>query len=370
MKPNRSRRRLSIALSIVALLVAILGGEVILRIVKPVQAVGVSHKPLIYERDEHIGYRYSARAKGWMRRHIEMNNQVVINSDGFHDVERTDQDQSDLTRIVAIGDSFTASIHVPVPATWTQIVEQELRQRVGPSFSVINRGLDGTGTDVHLSLLSSYLKTHTARAVILAFYANDLRDVSRSRVYQEVYDEYVISYQSDSQREQIVRHIRENRPWGLTGALYRGSYLFRALLNGVGKGSLLRSNVVKPKDVGLELISTLSEGQTKVRMTALLTEMASLSERRGIVLFVVPVPTREDPKGSYRVLRSVTTPDFLRRLNVIDVTPLIQQSLNESGLEYSQLFWNHDGHFNTAGNRLFGISVAMTLARDRTFLPE
>ena len=46
--------------------------------------------------------------------------------------------------------------------TWTQTLERELH-----ATSVVNLGLDGTGTDVHLAILKEYLSEHQPEMVIL-----------------------------------------------------------------------------------------------------------------------------------------------------------------------------------------------------------
>jgi hypothetical protein len=139
--------------------------------------------------------------------------------------------------------------------------------------------------------------------------------------------------------------------------------------NVIGKASFLQSNFIRPSDAGIKL-SRHDKAETKIRVRKLLLELAAISEKAGVVLYVIPVPTKEDLSLSYRVLKTVTTPNLLPRLKIIDVAPVIRKLLEESDLDYSQLFWKYDGHLNAKGNLFFGVAVAILLARDQRFLSK
>ena len=158
MKQTRFTNTLLVVLST---LFALLICEFLLYSIKPVQIVGISHQPTIYEKNEKYGYAYMTNVKGLIHRNFEIDNLVKTNSDGFHDIQRNQQQKHNKLRIAAVGDSFTSSLHVPLSATWTQILEQELRNSINSPVEVVNLGLDGTGTDVHLNILSSKLIPQT-----------------------------------------------------------------------------------------------------------------------------------------------------------------------------------------------------------------
>ena len=190
---------------LIPLMVALLLFEACLRVFRSdiLPFVGQAHQPCIYVADGQTGYRYKPNSTGLFQRNFEIDNIVRINSSGFHDVERMPFNPDDSSRhIVVIGDSFTAELMVPVSRTWTQILEREIaRSGDAPHVDVINLGLDGTGTDVHLTLLQENVSTYRPDIVVLAFFENDLQDIQRKMEYRECYRDYVLVYSDKSQLE-------------------------------------------------------------------------------------------------------------------------------------------------------------------------
>jgi hypothetical protein len=353
----------------VALLLGALICEAFLRITKPVHNVGISHQPVIYERDERLGYKYVKHGKDRIHRNFEIDNLVLMNSDGFHDVERGQASEQGRQRIVTIGDSFTACMHVPTGDTWTQVLERKLRDGIHSSIDVINLGLDGTSTDVHLGILSSYLRRNKVNTALLAFYENDISDISVGTMYREVHDGYVIAYQNNAQREQIMEYLRKKGSPGLIRALYGNSYFLRTLINGVDKHSVLRSNYVPPWAIGIKL-SLLSEEETRSRAEAVFRELDELCKREAVTLYIAPLPTKKKPGGSYDALREGISPDLLGRFKIVDLFSVVESLIDEEGLTYDQLFWKYDGHFSAEGNRIIGLAMSIALTRAPRFLSE
>lgn len=365
----KHRLRDTIFITGLSLLAGALICEALLRIAKPVRNVGISHQPLIYERDDGIGYRYVKHGKDRIHRNFEIDNLVLMNSDGFHDVERGQLNGQGRQRIVTIGDSFTACMHVPIEDTWTQVLERKLHDDLHSPIDVINLGLDGTSTDVHLGILSSYLHRNKAKTVLLAFYENDISDISVGRMYREVHDGYVIAYQSDAQRQQIMDYLEKKGPPGLIRMLYGNSYFLRTLINGVDKHSVLRSNYVPPWAIGIKL-SLFGEEETRSRAEAVFRELDELCKKEAVTLYIAPLPTKKKPGGSYDALREGISPDLLGRFKIVDLASVVESLLDEEELIYDQLFWKYDGHFSAKGNRIIGIAMAIALTRDPSFLAE
>lgn len=358
------KRELLFNLIIVSLscFVGLLISEGILRLFKPVQLVGVSHQPCIYEKDEKNGYRYIPNITGWIHRNFEMDNIVVLNEDGFHDVKRNNGKKSDF-RILAIGDSFTAATHVPTLHTWTQVLEKQLLNNGQVSVEVINLGLDGTGTDVHANILSSYLKLKTVDIVILAFNYNDVHNISRYRTYREIYDGNVISYQNDEQRKKIIKYIHDNKPSSLTRHLFEKFYVLRAVMKITNSAPLLYTNYINPEMVGISKLK-YDDKETTARMVSIFYELIRMSQRERFQLIVVPVPRKTQLHASMNALVKILPPDILEKLNITNIVPTIKDLLRDEGLDYHQLYWKYDGHFNSTGNRIFGTALARILIQD------
>ena len=122
--------------------------------------MGVSHSPDLYQAHARWGYSYRPDSSGRLLRNFEMDTVVHIDAAGFHDGPHDLADGGPL--ILALGDSFTAALHVPVEETWTQVLQRELRASCDPELDVLNLGLDGSGTDVHLRILEDQLALRTA----------------------------------------------------------------------------------------------------------------------------------------------------------------------------------------------------------------
>lgn len=360
-----------ILLSLFVVVLGLFVSELFLRYLKPAKLVGFTYMPLVYKLDEQNGYSYQENSRGRMHRNFEIDNEVVINSGGFHDIERNIPDQYENLRIVALGDSFTASLHVGVSAMWTQILEQHLSKSGAGPVEVVNLGLDGTGTDIQVNILSSYLRSHQADVVILAFYANDIDDMKLYKIYRESYKGYLITYQSSEQKRKILNFIDQNNPSWAIKKIYEYSYTFRAIvralcsLNVFEEGRLMFSNYVRPKDVGIEDMSQYSYEELEQRITGVFGQMIALSKQKDFKLIIVPLPSREDPSESISALNENIPAELMQEMMILDVVPAMNDLLEEHGLDYHRLYWNDDGHFNKLGNDIFAKALMRMLYQDR-----
>ena len=330
--------------------------EAMLRLIRP-QAVGVSRLPLVYEPDPILGYRYRPGATGRLQRLFEIDRVVRINALGFHDVERDPAFAGPL--VLAIGDSFTASLHVPPDSAWTRKLEAKLCLRLDPRFEVWNLGLDGTGSDVQLALLRAQLARRVPRAVVLAFYANDVADVARGPIAREIRAGYVLQPRDASQARamrELADRMERRRParW-----LFEHVYLARlAVYLRAGDRNLFRANVVGPSHLG-EAPPPLDAAAAHARLRAIFRELTGLARADGFALLVVAVPDRDQPEATLEALRPHAAELGAR---LVDPLPALRDGLERSGRAWQDLYWERDGHFTTLGNELFGKAVADALA--------
>jgi lysophospholipase L1-like esterase len=330
--------------------------EAMLRVVRP-QAVGVSRLPLVYDPDPALGYRYRPGATGRLQRLFEIDRVVRINALGFHDVERDPAFAGPL--VLAIGDSFTASLHVPPDSAWTRRLEADLRPSLDARLEVWNLGLDGTGSDVHLALLREQLARRVPRAVVLAFYANDLVDLAQGPIAREVRAGYVLQPRDSSQ----ARAMRElaDRMEGRRSVrwLFEHVYLVRlAVYLRTGDRNLFRTNVVGPSHLG-EAPPPLDAAAAHARLRAIFRELTGLACAHGFALFVVAVPDRDQPEATLEALQPHVAELGAR---LVDPLPVLRDRLERAGRTWRDLYWERDGHFTELGNELFGDAVADALA--------
>jgi hypothetical protein len=353
-------RRLTGTLVLLALggIVALVLAEVALRLARPL-SYRFDRMPLVYQHDDEIGYRYRPGASGRLTRNFEIDNRVVINSLGYHDIEHGPWPREASPRVVVIGDSFTAALHVPVDAVWTRVMEATLRQSGFPKARVANLGLDGTGTDVHLALLREQLERFRPTVVVLAFYQNDIADLARPVRYRDEHDDVILVYETAAQSDALRSYVDEHKPSPATEWLFEHSLLYRAGTFVGYRPLLLRTNFISPSQIGMEVDSSSVPGRS---LDSLMLALDRLSRAEAFELLVVPVPTREVPAASRTAFADNVTDSVQGRLRMIDPIPGIERVLREDGRGYRDMFWRHDGHFETYGNAVFGKVMGRLLA--------
>jgi len=353
---------------LISMLVGLLILEASLRLFKMEFAplLAQSHQPCIYVEDPKTGYRYRANATDRISMYFEMNNIVEINSRGFHDIEHAPFGEGSTRRILVIGDSLTAGLHVPTNDTWTQVLERELNDGHGDRpLEVINLALDGTGTDIHTLLLQEYLPVYEPEVVIVAFYKNDIRDMTRPMLFKSCYKGNVLVYQNQEQKLELQKYVDENEPGQILGWLFKNYYTFRLPVIAVKNSGrridytfLLDTNYIFPSAIG---VRRWSWGELPDNIDQRLLDLKSLSEEHGFELFVIPVPAKESRTLSLDILRSAASGQVLASLEVIDITPHLQEVLEARKISYLDLFWRYDSHFNSKGHEMFAIAVSIAL---------
>lgn len=336
----------NLLLALAALLVAALLGEAGLRLLKP-RPVMIQRQPPIYLRDEILGSRYAPDASGLMHRCFEIDNVVHTNSLGYHDMEH--EMAPGALHVAAIGDSFTASFEVPRDKGWTQRLQKQLRNSGYQGAEVVNLGQDHSGTDVHLEILRRYLGKQLPDLVVLAFYENDIEDIARSGFFREtVENHFIMVYATEEQRQRILERIRTEAPGPAMVWLCDHIYtcrLLRAFFT--GEDDLYFNNIVGIKGGGRPGAAGIYGPRP------LLDQLLELSRDHGFMVAVAPVPPLLSPRGSVWRLRNSVGVERFRRLNVVNVFPVMERILKEDSRAFEEMYWTLDAHFNEYGNEVF-----------------
>ena len=361
---------LNTVLIVAGLMIGIMGAEGVLRVLKPAQAAP-AQAPCVFVKDSVWGYRYQPQAQGLMSKNFEFHNRVEINNLGFHDIDRETYAAPDQRYIFALGDSFTAALEVAKSTGWTQIAEQALHERVSENLAVINLGLDGSGTAVHLAILEEYLPRFNPELVILAFYKNDPQDITEKQIIRECYQGYTLAYYHEATGERLRATVDNARPLsGLSAWLYDHTYLFRMLIFGIGDNIFWRRGYRSPAKNWLSP-SMLGWSEDKQRQNPrslddLFSAFLNLSKQYGFRFLVIPVPANDNwavPKDSMIVLEEALSPEVWSQLDIVDILPHIETQLATETISYDRLFWQYDEHFTVTGNRFFGNAVADTIGQ-------
>ncbi len=335
--------------------VALAVGELAVRMIRPAAASIIDY-PCFYEPDDRFGFRYRPGGTGRVAGHFEIDNTVTLNSLGFHDDEPSALGESDLV-VLAVGDSFTAGLNLPRDAVWTAVLERELRARGHPSADVVNLGIDGTGTDVHLELARAYAPALRPQVVIVAFYANDVDDVLNGRFGRECHRGYVLSYPDELQRAVLARRVDEHLDREFARWLFEHFYTVRLAIHAqLGPMNLFRLRFVQPRRAELR-IDDATRRRRAQKLRESFAELSAFAAECDCRVVVAPVPPRRELAGSLRVLRRWIG---ATALPVIDVVPAMERMLAEDGRTRLDLFWIHDNHLNGYGNELFARALAET----------
>ncbi len=349
----RGHRAAALFLGLCASLVL---GELSLRVLRPPQLCRIRY-PCIYRPDETLGFRYLPESRGVVAGHFEIYNEVETNSLGFYDDEPLDPGRSNF-RVLAVGDSFTAAMNVKRDEVWTSVLERELRRRGPATTDVVNLGIDGTGTDVHLELIRDHLTRFDPHLVILAFYGNDVIDVMNGRFERECYRDYVLSYQSPGQRRALRARVDAHYEKGVRRWLFEHSYLAR-LLNAAVNEPLnpYRIQFLQPRKVELAIDARTRKARQQIFRTSL-QQLEEISRSCDCRLLVVPVPAATKAEASLRIWRRNAGE---AALEVLDLVPRMEKMRVEEGRAHSELYFEHDNHFNAYGNALYGRALAEEL---------
>lgn len=310
--------------------------------------------PVIYQPDEKTGYRYIPSSEGVYRHLCAIKNTVRINSLGFHDIERKIDQQGERIRVLAIGDSHTASIEVKTEETWTQIAEGILAEQ---NIEVFNLGIDGTGTDAHVEVVRRYAPALRPNIVVLAFGSNDIQDIRNSLLHRESSDNFVIVYENDKQRKELLDYLAGHHLGPLLRWLGEYSHVARFVAGYLPSIYTIKSNYLSPSRLNIPVVRE----QRNLKTEKLLGELVDLSGMYGFRLVVVPVPYRQDPEMSIRALQNNITPSLYDSLEIVDIAPSMNKRVITDGKDWDSLFLRKDGHYNSYGQRVFGMALSAEL---------
>lgn len=172
--PRAPKVAAAFAVAATSVVLSLAAGEALLRL------IDFSY-PAFHMPDDIAGFRLRPGAHGWYR--DEGNAYVRINSDGWRDFERAKSKPANTLRIAVLGDSFIEAVQVPLEATFTAQLEQELNycQPFGKkSVEVLNFAVSSYGTAQQLITLRHRVRDYAPDIVLLAFLpSNDVRNNSR-----------------------------------------------------------------------------------------------------------------------------------------------------------------------------------------------
>jgi lysophospholipase L1-like esterase len=333
---------LRLALLLVSLGLALAVAEIVLRPSSAGRPVRVEASDLS-RSDRLLGWSPLPGARTRMRSPGEFDVEVRINAQGFRaDREYSPVPPPGVSRIVAVGDSFTFGNGVEVHESFPSLLERRL-----PATEVINLGVPGYGVDQQLLMLESRGLRFRPDVVLLGLHTPDI--FRNTKLFHGRYGKPLFRLGPEGRLTLTNVPVpppgapRAPRPSGLLDR----SRLFQMLW-------------VRLERHGFGDVWEVTEG--------ILRRMEAVSEGAGARLLVLLLPPQYAVYGSRleRLSQRHTTDciaEILRenRIEHLDLTPaLAAQAEKEPG---ELLFYRKDGHFTPAGNEVIAREAARALAR-------
>src|SRR5262245_17581020 len=153
------------------LVMGLVAGEILLRLVVPIEPVFVEWDPL-------VGVKHRAGMKGMWYRETTHPVRVEINSLGFRNGPMQREKPAGTVRVLMLGDSYLEGMQVP----FDQLVSERLRARLqaalpGEHVEVLNGGVAGWGQSEQSLYLAQRGWAYSPDVVVSFLYlGNDLTD--------------------------------------------------------------------------------------------------------------------------------------------------------------------------------------------------
>ena len=277
-----------------------------------------------------------------------------LNSQGFKDLEFTQEKPAETYRILGIGDSFTYGV-VPYQYNYLTLLEEKLNKS-GKKTEVINMGIPGLGPRDYLSILVNEGLQLKPDKIVLSFYiGNDFLDNSMTTHLRKEEKSYVIALikslitiQSHYQGTftNTVPKYEDNQPT-IDNAKY--------LQNTVSKSNMFVKN---PQD---NMFKGFVEDAVKD-----LIEIKKIADSQNIPLTIVIIP--DEVQVNTQLQQQVKAAFDPNDPNLLDFelpNRMLTERLRQANIDYldllpsfvaaskiTRLYKPNDTHWNIAGNSL------------------
>ncbi len=386
MSTTARSRLLRLGLVAASVVVALLAGELLIRLLRP-QEVMTIRPPGLYVPDPPRRYRLRPGYRGELSNLVEFRHAVRVNGLGMRGPEPARRaaptlrspahdDRREALAVLALGDSFTFGVGAAESETYPVRLAADLRAE-GVVAEVWNAGAPGYGLPDEAAWYAQWgVPMAPDVVVIAAFLANDLQDAAPGSTVRVVGGELVVDGEGRGSASAAARR------W-----LYYHSHLFRLLKASLLDGPLRhRLGLAEPWArrqrrgelalYGASLPPALAAGAAASERA--IGELAARAGRHHTRLLAVLVPSlpQVDP-GAWRVLHAELGVDprdqDARRPNrlfaamfsrhgipVVDTSEALAAALARG----ERVYYPIDQHLTPLGYELLARQVAAALLRD------
>jgi hypothetical protein len=366
---------ISLSLLIAGALVALLAGELWIRLYKP-QPFFVPLASARFDKDTGIPKKAATHNES---AHEEFNADLQTNTLGFHDIEHTIGPHPNTYRIVILGDSFTEANQLPLKDTWYRQLEALLQKRVDKKIEIISLGIGGAGTGWELLIFEKLGMLYEPDLVILAFHPGSDFFNNHPRL-ETKFDKpfFIIRNEKISLIDYSKMEIYVKKIWL---PLWRISHLYRYLNRSLYKISEVSKNIrngmpifFEPYLVNPPIEWDEAEGYTQFY----LSKIQALCIKKNCPLVVASIPDSYriyddqwlELKRKYPVMLNkkwdMDAPvkrlsRILSKLDIplIDLTPFI----HKKAVSMERLYFKKDIHWNLLGNRVVAEAISENIIR-------
>lgn len=349
-----------------------------------------------WQSDQLLGWKHLANSEGWVIGEGgpgEFHYYTKISSKGLRDHEYSYEKDANVFRILVLGDSFAAAMHVPLEDAFHEVLERRLNAVAGSTtrFEVISTGVAGYGTDQELLQFRSEGYKYQPDLVVLVFCSNDPTDnvgldlsakpnyfVLSEGELQLVEDRDAVQMQKTDGFAAFKQFLRsQSHLYRLIVALVRDSPMVTRLLTAAGlmvsNHDLEPSQATNHVPIGSTIYAAQYTDKLEQAWTlteALIKELQREVESHGAKL-VVLVSTdiyMVHPDQWQQVLETYPSmqntdwdldkpnrmiTEFLQREGIpyVELTPFFRGYQLDPG---QLLFWPRDRHWNIEGHHLAG----------------
>jgi hypothetical protein len=274
---------------------------------------------------------------------------------GFRDLPRSVSKPADVRRIALLGDSFIEAVQVPLERTAGQVLERTLNNRSGTRgtssgrWEVLNFGISNYGIGQYLLTLEEYVRSYAPDyvAIFVAGYLME-RTVAKYefswRFKKSLWIRPTFRLEGEKLTREPASDFQEFEAW--QQRLIRTDYAGQRSRR---RHSLITTHIAKESRERLGLLlrgtPTLHPDVLDVNLK-IIEEIKRVAAAGGseLVLLDVSEYFGDDPavSGTLREFCSKTGLAYVPVFRAL-------LSANRNGVRTS---WNHDSHFNEAGNEI------------------
>ncbi len=360
--------------ALISLSIALLIGELFLRIAAPLPSA--NHHQLFCEFDPVLGWKKMANYSG--THHTEEYEVTErFNSQGLRGPEYPSVRDSQTTRVLVLGDSYVEAYMVDFPETFTQVCEATLQERAEAStYQVINGGTGGYATDQEFLFYQREGIKYHPEVTVLMVCINDVWFNNQPKYWRG--QKPLFAWQSDSLvLTNVPLAAPDDRSAGvrLKGWALQYLQLARRLKILKDKIAMANATVKVPEDLRVYQRNFDPEVAAAWEMTThLFTAIQQQAKAINSRLIIGFIPEKEaiypEAWEAFKNAYDVTDENY----DPLRLQQLLQAYCQERGIPFFDptaalkreakarpehpLYYEFDSHWNAAGMRIVGMSLA------------